>query len=279
MLAQKTRAVAQDTFQRKHPSGAEVSEWLANNKLAHYTSTLDGLGLNSLRKISEMTPEDVQNVHQTFLEQNSDMIQGLSLDIANLGDRINLGSAVEALNNDKRTMTLKDQVLFYKDPKVAGLNILMAQNQLELIFAKKRLHFLLIGIFFVGSVYNMYWALMYRERQNYAPKTFSVTTYGVQLSHDATNWTDLPCADRTGGTCVFESSILASQPDAIVRHLFIQPEPVRYLKILPWTWSRMEEEDLSGAGKLHADMRVGIIGGSDTGSVPFRVLNDGVKPF
>jgi len=123
----------------------------------------------------------------------------------------------------------------------------------------------------------MYWALLYRDRQNYRPRTFSVTTYGVQLSQDAKNWSDIPCTDHAGGACVFESGILAAQPDEIVRNLFVQPELARYIKILPWTWSRMEEEENTGAGKIYAEMRLGIIGGSNTGSLSFRILTEGVK--
>ena len=203
------------------------------------------------------------------------MLQGQSIDIANLGDRINLGSAVKSLKGDVRTRTISEKTFFFKDRMVGGFTVLTAQNQLELVFAKKRYHFILVSLFLATFVYNMYWALAYRDRQNYTPKTFSVTTYGVQLSADGGNWSDVPCPERTVGACVFESSILASQPDDIVRNLFDQPQLARYVRILPWTWSRMEEEDKSGAGKIYAEMRVGIIGGSEKGSLPFNVIADG----
>jgi len=275
LVSKKTRASALLSFERTHTSGKEVAEWLASYKLAHYTSTLDRLRLDTLRKISDMTSDDVLKVHQTFLAQNADMMQGQSLDIANLGDRIILGSAVKALKGDKRTRTITDKAFFFKDQKVKGFTVLTAQNQLELVFAKKRYHFTLVAFFAWISLYNMYWALAYRDRQNYTPKTFSVTTYGAQISPDAENWTDLPCIQSTGGACVFESSVLASQPDEIVQNLFDQPQLARYVKILPWTWSRMEETDKTGAGTIYAEMRVGIIGGSETGSLPFRVLAEG----
>ena len=276
LVSKKTRASALLSFERTRTSGQEVAEWLASYKLAHYTSTLDRLRLDTLRKISDMTSDDVLKVHQTFLAQNADMMQGQSLDIANLGDRIILGSAVKALKGDKRTRTITDKAFFFKDQKVKGFTVLTAQNQLELVFAKKRYHFTLVALFtFVAFPYNMYWALAYRDRQNYTPKTFSVTTYGAQISSDAGNWTDLPCIQSTGGACVFESSVLASQPDEIVQNLFDQPQLARYVKILPWTWSRMEETDKTGAGTIYAEMRVGIIGGSETGSLPFRVLAEG----
>ena len=216
-------------------------------------------------------------MHQTFLAQNADMLQGQSIDIANLGDRINLGSAVKSLKGDKRTRTISEKVFFFKDRMVAGFTVLTAQNQLELVFAKKRYHFILVSLFLATFVYNMYWALAYRDRQNYTPKTFSVTTYGVQLSADGGNWSDVPCPERPVGACVFESSILASQPDDVVRNLFDQPQLARYVRILPWTWSKMDEEDKSGAGKMYAEMRVGVIGASEKGSLSFRIVADGVQ--
>ena len=132
----------------------------------------------------------------------------------------------------------------------------------------------------------MYWALAYRDLQNHTQKTFSVMTYGVQLSQDGGNWSDLPCADRVGtcrapivSACIFESSVLASQPDEIVHNLFNEPQLARFVKILPWTWSRMEEKDLSlPDDTIYAEMRVGVIGVSRTGSVPFRLVADGFNP-
>jgi hypothetical protein len=205
------------------------------------------------------------------------MLQGQSIDIANLGDRINLGSAVKSLKGDVRTRTISEKTFFFKDRMVGGFTVLTAQNQLELVFAKKRYHFILVSLFLATFVYNMYWALAYRDRQNYTAKTFSVTTYGVQLSADGGNWSDVPCPERTVGACVFESSILASQPDDIVRNLFDQPQLARYVRILPWTWSKMEEEDKSGAGKIYAEMRVGVNGASEKGSLSFRIVADGVQ--
>ena len=247
VVAQKARANAQEFFQRKNSSGEEVAQWLANNKLAHYTSTIDTLRMNSLRKISEMTPDDVLNVHKTFLEQNADMMKGQFSDIANLGDRINLGSAVKALKGDKRTRSIEDQIFFSKDRKVAGFNVLSAQNQLELVFAKKRYHFFLVAFMIGCCLYNVSNALAYWDRQNYTPKTFSVMRYGVQLSQDGGNWIDLSCADRTGVACIFESSVLASQPDKIVLNLFDQPQLARYVKILHGRgWKKRTNLGLAG---------------------------------
>jgi hypothetical protein len=280
VVSKKTRANALSSFERKYPSGQEVAEWLATHKLAHYTSTMDRLKLNSLRKISQMTSDDVLQVHMTFLAQNADMLQGQSIDIANLGDRISLDSAVNALKGDKRTRTISDKVFFFKDQMVAGFTVLTAQNQLELVFAKKRYHFVLVSFFLVVFSYNVYWSLGIPNALmvlGIGAKTFSVTTYGVQLSADGGNWSDVPCPERPVGACVFESSILASQPDDIVRNLFDQPQLARYVRILPWTWSKMDEEDKSGAGKIYAEMRVGVIGASEKGSLSFRIVADGVQ--
>ena len=75
LVSKKTRASALLSFERTHTSGKEVAEWLASYKLAHYTSTLDRLRLDTLRKISDMTSDDVLKVHQTFLAQNADLMQ------------------------------------------------------------------------------------------------------------------------------------------------------------------------------------------------------------
>ena len=124
LASKRTRANALVSFERKHTSGQEVAEWLASYKLAHYTSTLDRLRLDTLRKISDMTSDDVLKVHQTFLAQNADMMQGQSLDIANLGDRIISGSAVKALKGVKRTRTITDKAFFFKDQKVDFANVI-----------------------------------------------------------------------------------------------------------------------------------------------------------
>ena len=52
----------------------------------------------------------------------------------------------------------------------------------------------------------------------------------------------------------------------------------RFLKIQPWTWSRMEEDDLvdkESRPKQYGEMRLGIIGASNTGSIPYRVVAEG----
>ena len=193
-----------------------------------------------------------------------------------------LSSAVKSLKGDKRTRTVKEQVLFYKDPKVSGFNVLTAQNQLELVFAKKRYHGLVVVGMVLITIYNLFWALTYRAHQiNSVPKTYSVTKYSMQLSADGGNWSDMTCA--AGLPCVFDSSTLAEKPDEIIRNVFLQEQLARFIKVLPWTWSNMEEEDLLGLTaesrpKRFPDIRLGVIGGSDTGSIPYRVLKEGCRP-
>lgn len=86
VVSQTMRTRAEKTFRKQYPQGEEVAEWLLANKLAHFTSTFDGLELNTLRKISTMTTEDVHKVHRTFLLQNPDLTLGHSVETANLGD-------------------------------------------------------------------------------------------------------------------------------------------------------------------------------------------------
>ena len=68
-ISQAIRSRAEETFHKMYPQGEEVAEWLSSHKLAHFTSTFSALKLNTLRKISEMTQEDVLKVHRTFLLQ------------------------------------------------------------------------------------------------------------------------------------------------------------------------------------------------------------------
>jgi len=187
-----------------------------------------------------------------------------------------LSSAVSDLKGDKITRTLAEQLLYYKDPTVSGFNTLTAQNQLELVFAKKRWHGLLVGFFLFCFLYTGYWGLQYRDQLNYVPKTFSVTTYSIQISSDGRNWSDVTCG--AGVACVYESGVLVERPDEIVRNVFPETQMGRFLKIQPWTWSRMEEDDLvdkESRPKQYGEMRLGIIGASDTGSIPYRVVGEG----
>jgi hypothetical protein len=197
-----------------------------------------------------------------------------------------LSAAVKELKGDKRTRTLADQLLYYKDPTVSGFNVLTAQNQLELVFAKKRYHGALVGAFVLATLYTFYWGMEYRSQLNYAPKTFSVTTYSLQMSADGHNWSDVTCGAGAGqpapaAACVYESGVLAAKPDEVVRNVFPEAQVARFIKVQPWTWSRMEEDDLLAQSryvtkyKQYAEMRLGVIGGSDTGSIPYRVVAEG----
>ena len=69
VISQAMRARAEESFHKLYPQGEEVAEWLSSHKLAHFTSTFAGLKLNTLRKISEMTQDDVHKIHRTFLLQ------------------------------------------------------------------------------------------------------------------------------------------------------------------------------------------------------------------
>ena len=87
--------------------------------------------------------------------------------------------------------------------------------------------------------------------------------------------------DRGAGVaCVYETGHLVSEPDKVVRNVFPEAQVGRYIKVQPWTWSRMEQDDLLDAKsryKQYAEMRLGIIGGSDTGSIPYRVVAEGLQ--
>ena len=185
---------------------------------------------------------------------------------------------MKELKGDKRTRTLADQVLYYKDRTVSGFNVLTAQNQLELVFTKKRYHATLVIFFVFSFLYTLYWGMYYGDQLNYVPKTFSVTTYSLQISGDGSNWSDVKCGASVA--CVYETGQLVSEPDKVVRNVFPEAQVGRYIKVQPWTWSRMEEDDLLDAKsryKQYAEMRLGIIGGSDTGSIPYRVVAEGLQ--
>ena len=131
-----------------------------------------------------------------------------------------LSSAVSELKGDKITRTLADQLLYYKDPTVSGFNILTAQNQLELVFAKKRYHGLLVGFFVWCFLYTGYWGLQYRDQLNYVPKTFSVTTYSVQVSGDGRNWSDVTCGAGVAWACAMVAFVAARAPLRVLRRCF-----------------------------------------------------------
>ena len=59
-------------------------------------------------------------------------------DVVLQGQRVVLGAAVEVLKGTVKALPLREQLEIYSDPKVSGMNLIGAQNQLEVVAAKRK---------------------------------------------------------------------------------------------------------------------------------------------
>jgi len=265
-----------EKFQFTTPQGLEVCNWLADHMLSHYTSTFASNNLNSLLKVSKISSDDLFKLHHKYCLSTSVLGQS-SLDTDKLGNKVYLERAVKSLQNDPRARTIKWQLNNYRDPDVTGLNLLGAQNQMEVGFAKEYWKWGFVILFWLISAYLVIWAIINMKDLNYSMTTRSVTKYGVHLSLDGASWSHVSGSDCYGGPCVFDSSILTSRPDDVVTNIFPHVSEARYIKIVPVTWEGMHEDVSSdhnhGAG---GEMRLGIIGDGGNGNLDYRVLLDSI---
>ena len=253
---------AVEIFKFSTPQGQEVFEWLADNRLLPFAPIFAQNKLNSLRKVSRLTHEEVVEVNEELYasqrkEQDAAVHQH--------GTRVALSDAIESLKGDLRAQTIQTQMHNYRDSKVSMLNMLGAQNQVSAVISKKP--WLICWIFVMGifSIWSVTSGLSLTTELSYTTINRSVLTYGVQLSKDSHTWQYVSCQRTNGGRCAFEIS--GTKSDVLATGLFPQDEEARYVRILPWTWNGMQD----GRG---ADMRLGILGG-DNGNLDYRVLSEG----
>jgi len=104
-----------EQLQFSTPQGEEVFQFLLVKTLSCYGSTLARNKLNSLRKVSQLKSHQLDKLHEEFCATCS--IVG-DISATQLGRRVALGEAVEALKGNPRTKTLKEQLYDFSDPKV-----------------------------------------------------------------------------------------------------------------------------------------------------------------
>jgi len=258
---------AVEIFKFSTPQGEEVYGWLADNRLLPFASIFAQNKLNSLRKVSRLTHEEVVEINQE-LYANRRGDQGNNTQ--KHGTRVALGDAIERLKQDERTKTVQVQMEDYRDSKVSVLNLLGAQNQISALLSKTPWVITLT----VMCVCMVVWDTIRPQggfatlsALGYTTMHRSVMTYGVQLSNDTNSWLYVPCPDKKGGPCVFDSSVTVTRPHALASGFFPQHHEARYVRILPLTWNGMED----GRG---ADMRLGILG-EKSGFLKYSVLSEG----
>jgi hypothetical protein len=186
--------------------------------------------------------------------------------------------AVSLLQHDERAKTIKQRLHGYVDDSVSADVMLGAQNYLEVIFANNWKSFIFSAFWLSAIVVVSIFVLPFCGLPVYRSvisetKLRSVTSYGVQISFDRREWTDVDCAE-SGGHCVFDCSILGVHPHHVVINRFPKKESARFVRVLPQTWLEMDDEIFG------ADLRLGIMGSLDDGpeSLDFKRVghNDAV---
>jgi len=262
-----------EKLQFSNPHGEEVVQWLSQHSLSHLTSTFVRNKLNSLRKVSRMSREDVSRVHQEFCANTA--VGDASVDSAQVGGLVLLVTAVQSLEDDPRAKTLKERLRNFRDPTVSGLNLIGAQNQLEVVMAKKKWLGMFVFFFTLQTIFYSIGAVHAMNLLSYTAQTRSVLTYSVQVSNNARAWRDVSCE---GSPCIFDSSALVAQQDTVVSTLFPQQELARYIQILPATW---EGQNWNGKtfglreGAAGADLRVGFLEGIGQSKLNYRLVTEG----
>jgi len=140
-----------EKLQFSNPHGEEVVQWLSQHSLSHLASTFVRNKLNSLRKVSRMSREDVSRVHQEFCANTA--VGDASVDSAQVGGLVSLVTAVQSLEDDPRAKTLNERLRNFRDPTVSGLNLIGAQNQLEVVMAKKKWLAMFIFFFTLQTIF------------------------------------------------------------------------------------------------------------------------------
>ena len=275
LVQERRERRAVETFKFSTPQGQEVYEWLAENRLLPFACIFAQNKLNSLRKVSHLTHKEVVEINIELYARQKREDDAL---VQQHGTRVALGDAIDRLKRDPRTKTIQEQMEGYKDSKVSTVNLLGAQNQVSAFIKKKHWVYLWTLVWLFFTVWNWWYFVDLMQELSYTtqnPPMGSVMTYGVQVRNDTTQWRYVLCKDNHGDPCVFDSRITATGAQAgSLLPLFPRQEEARFVKILPYTWIGMHN---SNTGRRGADMRLGIIGVSDRGTLDYRVLSDGTS--
>jgi hypothetical protein len=276
LVAEKEAKSSVKDFLFSTPQGEEVYHWLSEQGLSQYTSSFVSVRLNSLRKISRMTSDDLFKVHQKFCSSTAHA--ELAHENDDVGSRVFLEEAVQALKDDPRTKTLQEQLDDFRDPKVSGLNLMGANHQLEVLMAQRGWRWFFLSALLCAGLYQGFGAVTGFARLSNIITSGNILTYGVQLSTNGTLWIPVVAKDGNGDAYLFDSSALASKPGNVVSALFPQEEKARYIKILPGTWEGMRVQDLNQKtySPTAPDLRLAVLGAlGREGALPYRVLSDG----
>ena len=112
--------------------------------------------------------------------------------------------AVSLLEHDERAKTIKQRLHGYVDDSVSADVMLGAQNYLEVIFAGSWKTFIFSAFWLSAIVVVSIFVLPFCGLPVYRSvisetKFRSVTSYGVQISFDRREWTDVDCAESGTG--------------------------------------------------------------------------------
>ena len=232
------------------PQGSEVCQWLAENALSMYESTFAAHKLNSLRKVSMLSDQQLDQINKDFCLSAHSV--SAETDVVLQGQRVALGAAVDVLKGTVKALPLREQLEIYSDPKVSGMNLIGAQNQLEVVAAKRKWIWMILSLVLAYGVYQCVHGFRFYRELGLQFTPSSVTAVSVQLSNDTLSWTDVPCPG--GETCVFDTSSLASDLDKVATNWFPHQQTARFVKILPQVFYPRQ---VTGG----ADFRLGILGG------------------
>jgi len=150
---------------------------------------------------------------------------------------------------------------------VAGLNLVNARNQMEIVVAKKYWLFSVMCIL-------MYFCLRYsidatadviRMQSKIQLHSQDVTVFTVELSMNGSDWASVQCTnlhnDGVQGACVFRKE--GQNSEQVVASRFPHEAQARFLRILP-------EFPIAGG-----NLRLGVLGGVGKNNLDYQVVEQG----
>jgi hypothetical protein len=186
-------------MQTSTPQGEEVFAWLAEQSLSIYGAVFAKHKLDTLRKVSLLTPAQLDTI-------NADLnaVTGSSTserDTVQEGQRVALGEAVDALRNSPQAMSLKERLRTYRDPTVSGLNLVGAQNQIEVLATKTKWLVTFIVLFLGLGLLQLMLSITGTPKLSVA-RSAVVKSVSVQVSNDSVTWHEISCGRRP---CIFDT--------------------------------------------------------------------------
>lgn len=134
LVAEQRARRAVEHFKFLTPQGMQVYEWLADNRLLQFAPIFAKNRLDSLRKVSRLTYEEVVEINKELYARQQREEGAVE---QQHGTRVALGDSIERLKGDPRTKTIQEQMENYNDSKVSVLNLLGSQNQSGAVLGKK----------------------------------------------------------------------------------------------------------------------------------------------